>query len=107
MTLSLNGTALSGIWARTAKYMVLVTGPFRNLSSDFNTLVDFIARELAMRAMKLGAPRALALAIHRRDLVWRIGILTSRGWALLIVYRWRDAVSNHPTTSHTTDIDLF
>ena len=29
-------------------YIALVTGPFGNLSSDFNLLVDFIARERAM-----------------------------------------------------------
>jgi hypothetical protein len=89
------------------KYMVLVTGPFGNLSSDFNTLVDFIARERAMRTMKLRCTNpALALAVHRRALVRRIGILTSRGWAQHIVDRWRDAVTNRPTSSHTTEINL-
>ncbi len=43
---------------------------------------------------------------HRRALVRRIGILTSRGWAQHTVDRWRDAVSNRPTASHTTEIDL-
>ena len=36
---------------------------------------------------------ALALAVHRRALVRRIGLLTTRGWAQHIVDRWRDAVS--------------
>ncbi len=35
--------------------------------------------------------------VHRRALVRRIGILTSRGWAQHIVDRWRNAVSNRPT----------
>ena len=34
-------------------YLVLVTGPFGNLSSDFKTFVDFIARERAMQTMVL------------------------------------------------------
>ena len=88
-------------------YIALVTGPFGNLSSDFNLLVDFIARERAMQTMKLrGTNPALALAVHRRALVRRIGLLTSRGWAQHIVDRWHDAVSNRPTASHTTKIDL-
>ncbi|MEI6872924.1 MAG: hypothetical protein WCL08_11635, partial [Verrucomicrobiota bacterium] len=88
-------------------YHVLVTGPFGNLSSDFTSLVDFIARELAMQTMELrNINPALALAVHRRALVRRIGLLTSRGWAQHIVDRWRDAVSNRPAAPHTTDIDL-
>ena len=52
---------------------------------------------------------ALALAVHRRALVRRIGhgLLTSRGWAQHIVDRWRDAVSNRPTGPlQVADIDL-
>ncbi len=80
-------------------YIALVTGPFGNLSSDFNLLVDFIARERAMQTMKLRSTNpTLALAVHRRALV----LLTSRGWAQQIFDRWRDAVSNRPTASHTT-----
>ncbi len=37
-------------------------------------------------------------AVHRH--------LTSRGWAQHIVDRWRDAVTNRPTASHTTEIYL-
>jgi hypothetical protein len=40
-------------------------------------------------------------------LVRRIGFVTSRGWAQHIVDRWRDAVSNRPTSPHTTEIDLL
>ena len=89
-------------------YLVLVTGPFGNLSSDFKTFVDFIARERAMQTMALrNINPALALAVHRRALVRRIGLLTSRGWAQHIVDRWRDAVSNRPTVPHhVADIDL-
>ena len=89
-------------------YLVLVTGPFGSLSSDFKTFVDFIARERAMQTMALrNINPALALAVHRRALVRRIGLLTSRGWAQHIVDRWRDAVSNRPTVPHhVADIDL-
>jgi len=89
-------------------YLALVTGPFGNLSSDSKTFVDFIARERAMQTMALrNINPALALAVHRRALVRRIGLLTSRGWAQHIVDRWRDAVSNRPTgPHHVADIDL-
>ena len=48
----------------------------------------------------------LALAVHRRALVRRVGLLTSRGWAQHIVDRWRDAVSNRPAAPQTADVDL-
>ena len=84
-------------------YIALVTGLFGNLSSDFNLLVDFIARERAMQTIKLrSANPTLALAVHRRALVRRIGLLTTRDWAQHIVDRWRDAVSNRPAAFHTT-----
>ena len=47
---------------------------------------------------------ALALAVHRRALVRRIGLLTTLGWAQHIVDRWRDAVSNRPVAP--ADIEL-
>ncbi len=48
----------------------------------------------------LGTNPALAFAVHRRALVRRIGLLTSRGWAEHIVDRWRDAVSNRPSAPY-------
>ncbi len=69
--------------------------------------MDFIARERAMHTMKLRSTNpTLVLAVHRRALVRRIGLLTSRGWAQHIADRWRDEVSNFPTAFHTTEIDL-
>ena len=87
---------------KTYLYIALVTGPFGNLSSDFNLLVDFIARERAMQTMKLrGTNPALALAVHRRALVRRIGLLTSRGWAQHTVDRWHGAVKpSHSIAYH-------
>ncbi len=49
---------------------------------------------------------ALALAVHRRALVRRVGLLTSRGWAQHIVDRWHDAASNRPAAPQAADIDL-
>ncbi len=69
--------------------------------------MDFIARERAMKTKKLRSTNpTLALAVHRRALVRRIGLLTSRGWTQHIVDRWRDAVSNRPSASHITKIGL-
>ena len=48
----------------------------------------------------------LALAVHRRTLVRRVGLLTSRGWAQHNVYRWPNAVSNRPTAPEAADVDL-
>ena len=47
---------------------------------------------------------ALALAVHRRALVRRIGLLTYHGWAQRII----DAcsITHRPAASHTADIDL-
>ncbi len=49
---------------------------------------------------------ALALAVHRRALVRRVGLLTFRGWAQHIVDRWRDAASNRLSAPQAADIDL-
>ncbi len=44
-------------------YIALVTGPVGNLSSDFNTLVDFIARERAMQTIKLRGTNSVTSAL--------------------------------------------
>ena len=78
-------------------YLVLVTGPFGNLSSDFKTFVDFIARERAMQTMALQN-------INRSISALWCGVLD---FSLLAADRWRDAVSNRPTVPHhVADIDL-
>ncbi len=69
--------------------------------------MDFIARELALQTMELRDVKpALALAVHQRALVRRVGLFTSRGWAQHIVDRWRDAASNRPAAPQAADIDL-
>ncbi len=70
-------------------YLALVTRLFGSLSSNFDTLVHFIARERALQTMDLRDVKpAFALAVHRRALVRRICLLTSRGWVQHIVDRW-------------------
>ena len=69
--------------------------------------MDFIARERALQTMELRDVKpALALAVHRRALVRRVGLLTSRGWAQHIVYCWCDAFSNRLGAPQAADIDL-
>ncbi len=71
------------------------------------SLISVQACAKAMRTMKFWCTNpALPLAVHRRTLVRRIGILTSRGWAQHTIDRWRDAVTNRPKASQTTEIDL-
>ncbi len=77
-----------------------------------------MARERAMKTMELRDIKpALALAVHCRALVRRVGalvrrvgLLTTRDWTHHIVDRWRDAVSNRPAAPadiFTADEPLF
>ena len=79
---------------------MLVSGPFANLSEGFNHVVDLIAHEkaavwLEKRNMNPCAARALF------RLVQRLGLLVMRGWSQIIIERFRDAVTNRPTSSET------
>ena len=68
-------------YGENGEYLALVTGPFANLSSDFNVLADLIARERAFRLIsqcKIAANQALA--IYRQFASRRIGLIASRGW---------------------------
>ena len=67
-----------------------------------NHVVDLIAHEeaaawLEKRKMNPCAARAL----FRQGLVQRLGLLVMRGWSQLIIERFRDAVTNRPTSSET------
>ena len=95
-------------YGENGEYLALVTGPFANLSSDFNVLVDLIARERAFRLIsqcKIAANQALA--IYRQFVSRRIGLIASRGWAQHIITRFRDAVSADPTPSPVADAEFF
>ena len=88
--------------ASHGKYFVLVSGPFANLSSDFNPLRDFTARERSLQTIEfLDFRPDVILSMHKRALIRRIGLFLCRGWAQHIVDRWRDAVScSSPSASN-------
>ena len=70
------------------KYFVLVSGPFANLSRDFNPLVDFIARERSLQTIEFRDFRPdVILSMQKRALIRRIGLFLCRGWAQHIVDR--------------------
>ena len=72
---------------------VLVSGPFANLSEDFNHVLDLIAHEKAAAWLeKREMNPCTARALFRQGLVQRLGLLVMRGWSqLIIIERFRDA----------------
>ena len=85
-----------------AAFCALVSGPFANLSEDFNLVVDLIAHENAAAWLeKRKINPCAARALFRQGVVQRIGLLFMRGWSQLIIERFRDAVTNRPTSSET------
>ena len=95
--------------ALQAYALALPLGPFANLSERFHHVVDLIAHEkvaawLEKRKMKPCAARAL----FRQRLVQRfgVGLLVMRGWSQIIIERFRDAVTNRPTSSETPGLDI-
>ena len=66
--------------ASYGKYFVLVSGPFANLSSDFNPLVDFIARERSLYTIEFRDFRPGGiLSMQKRALIKRIGLFLCTG----------------------------
>jgi hypothetical protein len=84
-------------YGEDGKYLVLVDGPFSNLSGDVAILTDFIARVRACRVIQQRniSPK-LALAIVRNSLTQTFGLISSLLWARHIVGRFRDAVVRAP-----------
>ena len=81
---------------------VLVSGPFTNLSEDFNHVVDLIAHEKAMAWLeKRKMNSCAARALFQQGLVQRLGLLVMRGWSQISIERFCDAVTNLPTSSET------
>jgi hypothetical protein len=80
-------------YGEEGKYLVLVDGPFSNLSGDVAILTDFIARVRACRVIQQRniSPK-LALALVRNSLVQSFGLMSSLLWARHINGRFRDAV---------------
>ena len=94
VTLTISDSTFAQELASYGKYLVLVSGPFANLSSDFNPLVDFIARERSLHTMEFrDFIPGVILSMQKRALIRRIGLYLCRSWAQHIVDRWRDAVS--------------
>ena len=76
------GSTFAQELASYGKYFVLVSGPFANLSSDFNPLVDFIARERSLHTMEFrDFIPGVILSMQKRALIRRIGLYLCRGWA--------------------------
>ena len=79
---------------------MLVSGPSANLSEGFHHVVDLIAHEKAAAWLeKRKMNPCAAQALFRQGLVQRLGLLVMRKWSQLIIERFRDAVTNRPTSS--------
>ena len=81
---------------------MLVSRLSANLSEDFNHVVDLIAHEKAAAWLeKRKMNPCTARALLRQGLVQRLGLLATCGWSQLIIERFRNAVTNRPTSSET------
>ena len=77
---------------KDGRYLVLVVGPFANLSDDFMVLCNFLGRARALIAINSWyiSPKN-ALAMNRHILISHFSHLASLVWAKLILGRFRDA----------------
>jgi hypothetical protein len=93
-------------YGEDGKYLVLVDGPFSNLSGDVTVLTDFIARVRARRMIQHRkiSPQ-IALAVARNSLVQSFGLMASLLWARHIVSRFRDAVVRAPQNQSAAELD--
>ena len=74
-------------------FLILVVGPFADLSDNFMILCDFLGRARALKAIySWSISPKHALAMNRRIRVSHFGHLSSLDWANLILSRFRDAV---------------
>ena len=95
-------------YGNNGRYLVLVDGPFSNLSKDVGILTDLIARLRALRLLNQWDVSAKqALALNRNFLVQKFGHLSSLLWARLILSRFRDVVSRNPFPSASNTSDVF
>ena len=80
-------------YGKDGKYLALVSGSLGNLSSDFSSVVDFIASVQTARAIHWHTTSKEHLfSMYRRSLVSSLGLFASRLWARHIHDRFRDAV---------------
>ena len=81
-------------YGKDGKYLALVTGSLGNLSSDFSTIVEFIASIQTVRALQWQITgKEQLFSMYRRFLVSTFGLFASRLWARHILARFRDAVA--------------
>ena len=81
---------------------MIVFGQFANISEGFNYVVDLIAHEKAAAWLEKRKMNPCAARAHfRQGLLQRLGLLIMRGWSQLIIERFRDAITNRPTSSET------
>ena len=91
-------------YGEDGKYLVLVDGPFSNLSRDVSILADFIAHVRACRVIQQrGTSPKVALALVRNSLTQSIGLVLSLLWARHIIGRFRDAVVRAPRQQAAED----
>ena len=94
-------------FGQNGKYLVLVDGPFANLSEGFKVLVDFLARVRAFRQINRWQMNPKwALALNRHALTQRFGSLAALLWAQHISGRFRCAVSKDTNRLTGTDTDF-
>ena len=75
-------------YGENGRFLVLVVGPFADLSVDFAVLVDFLARRRATRLLdQRSTYPGLALALNRKALAHKFGHLASLLWTRLILGR--------------------
>ena len=94
-------------FGQNGKYLVLVNGPFANLSEGFKVLVDLLARVRAFRQINRWQMNPKwALALNRHALTQRFGSLAALLWAQHISGRFRCAVSKDTNRLTGTDTDF-
>ena len=95
-------------FGQNGKYLVLVDGPFANLSEGFIVLVDFLARVRAFRQISRWKMNPnWALALNRHALTQQFGSLATLLWAQHISGRFRCAVSKDTNKLTGTDTDFL
>ena len=77
---------------KDGRYLVLVVGPFANLSDDFMVLCDFLGRARALKAIYSWNIDAFPGNEPAHILVSHFGHLASLVWAKLILGRFPNAV---------------
>ena len=85
-------------YGENGRFLVLVGGPFADLSEDF-AVVDFLARRRATRLLdQLDTTPGQALALNRKALVLvhKFGHLASLLWARLVLGRFQVAAPHTP-----------